>query len=85
MKNQILVSFPETLAFSLNMENQEFKREIKKMSLIKLYELGKISSGRASELLNISCVDFLEMIGNYQVSYFQDYTKDELETDYKNA
>ena len=32
------------------MENQEFKNEMKTISLIKLYELGKISSGLENEL-----------------------------------
>jgi hypothetical protein len=45
MSRQIEISYPETLAFSLKMRNTEFEREIKIISLVKLYELGKISSG----------------------------------------
>ncbi len=44
MERLIKINYPESLAFSLKMENQEFKDEIKTLSLIKLYELGKISS-----------------------------------------
>ena len=40
--NQINVSYPETLAFSLKMQSSEFEREIKTASLVKFYELGKI-------------------------------------------
>ena len=40
--NEINVSYPETLAFSLKMQNKEFEWEIKTASLVKFYELGKL-------------------------------------------
>ena len=54
MTGQIEISYPEALAFSLKMKNQEFEREIKTISLVKLYELGKISSGMAAKILEIT-------------------------------
>ncbi len=85
MKQLITIDFPESLAFSLKMDNKEFKQEIKTVSLIKLYEMGKISSGTASNLLNISRVDFLDMLEKYNVSYFYNGLEDELESDSGNA
>ncbi len=85
MKQLITIDFPESLAFSLKMDNKEFKKEIKTVSLIKLYEMGKISSGTASNLLNISRVDFLDMLEKYNVSYFYNGLEDELESDSGNA
>jgi len=38
---------------------------------LKLYELGKISSGKAAKLAGISRVDFLMKLGRYKVSPFQ--------------
>ena len=38
----------------------------------KLYEQGIISSGRAAELLGITRWDFLDLLGHYGVSYFDD-------------
>ena len=70
MTGQIEISYPETLAFSLKMKNQEFEREIKTISLVKLYELGKISSGMAAKILNISRLDFLTILSFYNTSYF---------------
>jgi len=81
--NQISVNYPETLAFSLKMQNSEFVREIKTASLVKLYELGKISSGLAAKTLGVSRIDFLDRLVAYQVSTFAD--KDELESDITNA
>ncbi len=85
MKQLITIDFPESLAFSLKMDDKEFKQEIKTVSLIKLYEMGKISSGTASKLLNISRVDFLDMLEKYNVSYFYNGLEDELESDSGNA
>ncbi len=85
MERQISISYPEALAFSLKMGTTEFESEMKTISLIKLYELGKISSGFASKLLNITRVDFLELLERYNVSYFYKGLENELESDYKNA
>ena len=85
MVRQIAISYPESLAFSLKMKSHEFEKEMKTISLIKLYELGKISSGAAAKLLNLSRVDFLEMLGKYNVSYFHEELKNELQSELENA
>ncbi|MCL2722294.1 MAG: UPF0175 family protein [Treponema sp.] len=81
--NQISVNYPETLAFSLKMQNSEFEREIKTVSLVKFYEMGKISSGFAAKTLGISRIDFLDRLAVYGVSVYAN--TDELETDLVNA
>jgi len=55
------------------------------MSIIKLYELGKISSGVAASVLNISRVEFIELLGKYRVSIFPYEDKAELLEDLQNA
>ncbi|MDR3123806.1 MAG: UPF0175 family protein [Treponema sp.] len=47
------------------------------ISLIKLYELGKVSSGIAAQALGISRLAFFDMLAAHQVSCFPD--PDELE------
>ena len=81
--NIINVSYPETIAFSLKMKSKEFEREIKTASLIKLFELGKISSGFAASILGISRIDFLDCLSAYGVSAYADM--DELDADIANA
>ncbi len=73
------------MAFSLKMGDQEFKSEMKIISLIKLYELGKISSGLAAKLLDMRRVDFLDLLEKYNVSYFFKGLENELESDFSNA
>jgi len=81
--NQINVSYPETLAFSLKMHNKEFEREIKTASLVKFYEMGKVSSGLAAKILGVSRIDFLDRLAAYGASAYAD--ADELEADIANA
>lgn len=85
MEHLISINYPQSLAFSLKMGDQEFKSEIKIISLIKLYELGKISSGLAAKLLDMKRVDFLELLEKYNVSYFSKELENELESDLLNA
>jgi predicted HTH domain antitoxin len=85
MEHQISIDYPESLADALKMKKKEFRNEIKVLSLIKLYELGRISSGNASKLLNISRADFLDLLGKYKASYFFPGQENELEADVSNA
>lgn len=54
------------------------------LAAVKLYELGKLSSGRAAQLAGIPRVSFLQALSRYSVSIF-DLTCDELKHDYENA
>lgn len=81
--NQISVNYPETLAFSLKMRSSEFEREIKTASLVKLFEMEKVSSGFAAKILGISRIEFLDRLASYGVSAYAN--ADELETDLINA
>jgi predicted HTH domain antitoxin len=47
----------------------DFEREIKISALVKLFELGKISSGTAAKVLQMSRIEFLELLSDYQVGF----------------
>jgi predicted HTH domain antitoxin len=49
------------------------------MAALKMFELGKLSSGKAAELAGLSRIEFFEMCGLYRVSIFN-YSPEELET-----
>lgn len=85
MAANIEISYPDSLALSLKMDDKEFGTEMKTLSLVKLFELGKISSGTAAELLGITRVDFIELLGKYRVSYLQPASETDLISDFKNA
>jgi len=81
----IQVSFPEELGFALKMQQPELANEMRRLAIVKLYELGKLSSGKAAQLLGISRVAFLELVGTYQVSILGNSGRDQLEQDLLNA
>lgn len=85
MEHQLSINFPESLPALLNMNNQEAANEIKVMSVVKLYELERISSGQAAMLLGIPRIEFLELLSKYQVSYFSFQSEKEIENDRLNA
>lgn len=51
--------------------------------LVKLYDLGEISSGRAAEILGVTRRDFLDTLGKYNVSIFDPNM--DLEEEVRNA
>lgn len=67
------------------MSEEEFGLEVKTSSLVKLYELGKVSSGVAASVLGLSRLEFLELLSKYKVSVLGAYDLDDLKEDIANA
>lgn len=82
MAQVIKIDYPDYLANSMRMNADDFEKEIKTSALVKLFELGKVSSGIASKVLRISRVDFLDILAKYKVSFLAD---NNLEEDLNNA
>ena len=74
----VSLEIPSFLGLSLKMDDTDLVIEVKKMAILKMYELGKISSGVGAKVLNISRYDFLELLGKYKISYFSELSKEEL-------
>ena len=85
MKGIINIEYPESLANTLKLSGKDFKSEIKTSSLVKLYELGKVSSGVAAKVLGLSRLDFIELLPRYNVSVFGGYNTEDLNEDITNA
>ena len=82
MAQTILIEYPDYLANSMRLNKEDFGKEVKLSSLIKLFELGKVSSGIASKVLNISRIEFLELLSKYNVSFLH---SDDLAEEIENA
>ena len=80
----IQVEIPEEVLISLKKTRQTIAREMQILAAVKLFELGKLSSGRAAQLAGMPRVQFLLLLGQYQVSPFS-LTTEELERDVNNA
>ena len=64
---QVTIEIPEKVLLAEKSDEVTFGREMRLLAAIKLYELGRLSSGRAAELAGKSRVEFLLMLGDYKV------------------
>jgi predicted HTH domain antitoxin len=64
---QITLSVPEAVILAEKTDEMGFARELLMLAAVKLYELGRLSSGRAAELAGMSRVEFLLNLERYQV------------------
>jgi predicted HTH domain antitoxin len=81
---KIILEIPEEILISLKETPTELSRDIRMLAAVKLYEMGKLSSGRAAQLAGIPRVSFLQSLSRYGVSMFE-LTQEELKQDYENA
>jgi predicted HTH domain antitoxin len=71
------VPYPDDLESAVQLTPEELSAQIRLMAALKMFELGKLSSGKAAELAGLSRVEFLEMCGRYHVPVYN-YRTDEL-------
>ncbi len=56
---QVVIELPEKVLRAANTDESDFARELRTLAAVKLYELGRLSTGRAAELATMSRVEFL--------------------------
>ena len=81
---KILLEIPDEVLISLKETPSEFSRDLLMLAAVKLYQMGKLSSGRAAQLAGIPRVSFLQSLSRYHVPIF-DLTSEELKQDFENA
>ena len=79
---KITLELPEDITALLNEDAQNLADDIKLMAIIKMYELGKISLGKAAEFLKLNEIDFMKILGEYQIPAI-DYSPRELDEELK--
>jgi len=67
---QVIVTVPEKILLAEKTDEVAFGRELRTLAAVKLYELGRLSSGRAAELADMPRVEFLLTLGRYKVFPF---------------
>jgi predicted HTH domain antitoxin len=64
---QIVIDIPEKVLLAEKTDEKSFAREVSMLAAVKLYELGRLSSGRAAELAGMTRVEFLLSLHRYKV------------------
>lgn len=80
------VSFPvtEALAVALNMSRERLAAELRMAAAVKLYELGRLSTGAAAELAGVPVPQFLSRLSDFGVSALRSCQAD-IEQDFARA
>jgi len=68
---QIIINVPTKVLLAEKATEADFAREMRVLTAIKLYELGRLSSGRAADLAGMSRVEFLFILEKYRVFPFE--------------
>jgi predicted HTH domain antitoxin len=73
---KLVIEVPEAVLVAEKTDEVAFARELRLLAAIKLYELGRLSSGRAADLAGMARVEFLLQLGRHQVFPFEAELRD---------
>ena len=64
---KITIEIPEKVLLADKTDEQTLARELPVLAAVKLYELGRLSSGRAAEMAGMGRIAFLNALERYHV------------------
>lgn len=76
--SQITLSIPDETLLALKLTPDQLSRDLLLAAAVKLYELGRLSSGAAAKLAGVPRVVFLMKIADYGVDTFH-LTQEQIE------
>jgi predicted HTH domain antitoxin len=68
MTHRLTIPYDDSVLFETSLTREEFEREAKLLLAAKLFELGRLSSGKAAELCGLARVEFLLALPRIGVS-----------------
>ena len=69
--SQVLLDLPDKAALALKVPDEKLGAEIRMTASVKLYELGRLSSGAAAEFAGVPKPVWLSRLADYGVETFQ--------------
>jgi predicted HTH domain antitoxin len=78
--NRVTLDVPDETLHALRVSPESLAGELRLAAAMKLYEIGRLSSGAASQLAGIPRTLFLQKLADYGVDTFRQ-TEDELRRD----
>ncbi len=82
--SEITLSIPDETLMALKVNPEQMGAELRLAAAIKLYELGRLSSGAAAKLAGVPRVVFLTKLADYGVATFR-LTEEQLERETRLA
>ena len=84
LKTKLVIEYDQNIPDILQESFEDFEQEAKMAMAVKLFEMGRLSSGMAASIVGIDRVTFLRNLHQYKVSAI-DLNNVELEQDFLNA
>jgi predicted HTH domain antitoxin len=78
---QVVIDIPKKILLAEKTDEIRFSRELRMLAALNLYELGRLSSGSAAELVGMTRAEFLLNLNRYRVFPFASELAD-LESDH---
>jgi len=82
--SEITLSIPDEALVALKVNPEQLGAELRLVAAIKLYELGRLSSGAAAKLAGVPRVVFLTKLADYGVETFR-LTEEQLDRESRLA
>ncbi len=80
----LTIEIPENVLLATGQSREEFIREAKTLLAAKLFELGRLSSGKAAQLCGVGRVDFLLMVSRMGIPV-TDLDEDEMQREFTDV
>ncbi len=65
---KVVIEYPDGLPSLLKLSEGQFIEELRFLVAAKLYDMGKLSSGKAAQMAKLPQVEFLHRLGRYGFS-----------------
>lgn len=82
--SMVTIELPESVLVATGQSREEFVREAKIILAAKLFEEGRISSGKGAEICGMARVDFLLEMGRRKIPIIQ-LDEEELKREFEDA
>jgi predicted HTH domain antitoxin len=80
----VTIELPESLLIGTGQSRDEFVKEAKFLLMAKLFEMGRVSSGKAAEICGMPRIDFLFAVGKMGIPVIQ-LDEDELKRELQDV